>query len=78
MAEKEVHHEGRVTSPSPKMSRATLEFIDGLLDGVTLSAQASDFVATAKLIESARDGIDALLVAAGGVPVRLRRAQEQG
>jgi hypothetical protein len=68
-------HQGRTTDPSPRLSRDSLEFLDGLLDGVTLSAQAEDMEATAKLIATARREVDALLTASGGVPLRVQRAQ---
>lgn len=73
-----VTHNGRTTDATPKLSLSSLEFIDNLLDGVTLSAQSPDMMADARMIATARDEIDALLTAAGGAPIRVQRSKEPG
>lgn len=70
-----VEHEGRVTR-SRQLSKATLEFCDMLIDGVTLSTQAPDFEAKAKQIAAAKREVAAALKEAGGKPLAEQRAAQ--
>ena len=70
-----VEHEGRVTR-SRQLSKATLEFCDMLIDGVTLSTQAPDFEAKAKQIATAKREVAAALKEAGGKPLAEQRAAQ--
>lgn len=61
---------GRVTHPvMPIVSRETLELCDWLIDGITLSAQAPDFIEQATRIAAARDEIARALRDVGGTPL---------
>lgn len=68
-----VQHEGRVTKPKPQLSKATLEFVDGLIDGVTLSTQHPDFEGMAKVIAVAKREVAQALTEVGGVPLAVQR-----
>jgi hypothetical protein len=71
-----VAHTGRTTTVVEKrLSKATLEFCDWLIDTVTLSTQAPDFEAQAKRIVTAQREVTAALIAAGGVPIATQRTQ---
>lgn len=65
---------GRTTTAERGLSRGTLEWIDGLLDGVTLSNQAPDFDAQARKIRTATREVQAALRAKGGKPIADQRA----
>lgn len=66
---------GRVTTPPASgISKGTLEWLDGLLDGVTLSNQAPDFDAQARRIRTATREVQVALRAKGGKPIADQRA----
>ena len=71
---KPVEHNGRVTT-ARQLSKATLEFVDWLIDGVTLSTQAPNFEAEAKKIATAKREVGAALTAAGGKSLAQQRAE---
>ncbi len=60
------------------LSRATLEFCDWLIDGVTLAANHPEFDKQAAMIAKAKREVSKTLVAVGGTPVAEARKQEQG
>ena len=62
-----------MTVEREQLSRATLEFCDWLIDGVTLSAQHQDFEAEAKRIATAKREVAAALTAAGGTTISAQR-----
>jgi hypothetical protein len=61
------------------LSRATLEFCDWLIDGVTIAANHPDFDREAARISKAKREVAKALVAAGGSPLaEQRKAEQQG
>jgi len=56
-----------------ELSKETLEFVDGLIDGVTLSTQHPDFDGMAKTIGTAKREVASALIKAGGVPLGAQR-----
>ena len=65
------------TPPSPEFSRETLEFLDQLVDGVTLAANHPKFEWMASVIADTKRELEAALIAAGGVPISARRAGQE-
>lgn len=59
------------------LSRATLEFCDWLIDGVTIAANHPDFDREAARISRAKREVANALTVAGGSPIAEQRKTEQ-
>lgn len=58
-----------------EFSLKTLELIDWLIDGITISAQTPNLAEEAQKVETAKREVEAALIAAGGTPVSVQRGQ---